>query len=184
MFVIVGLGNPGVQYEQTRHNVGFMLLDEIASECGVSLQNTNFSALSAKGTWHQHSVLLLKPQTFMNLSGRSVAAALSFYKVPVQNLICVFDDLDQAFAAVRARTGGGHGGHNGVRDILDKLSSDQFHRVKVGIGKSPFKDNAVNWVLGRFNPSEMTQLYEESFPLAKQRILDIMRQQSKISSKE
>lgn len=184
MFVVVGLGNPGVQYEQTRHNVGFMLLDEIASECGTSLQNTSFSALSAKTTWNQYSVLLLKPQTFMNLSGRSVAAALAFYKVPIENLICVFDDLDQSFAAVRARTGGGHGGHNGVRDILDKLSSDKFHRVKIGIGKSPFKEDAVNWVLGRFNSSEMNQLHDESFPLAKQRILDVMRQQSKISIKE
>lgn len=175
MFVIVGLGNPGFQYDHTPHNIGFMLLDEIASECSVTITQNRFSALTVKTTWQNHEVFLVKPQTFMNLSGESVAQVLSYFKIPVENLIVVFDDLDQEFGAVRMRFGGGHGGHNGIRSILGKISSDKFHRVKIGIGKPEHKSATASWVLSKFTNEQMNLLLDESFPKAKQRILDILK---------
>jgi PTH1 family peptidyl-tRNA hydrolase len=177
MYVIVGLGNPGSQYDETRHNVGFMLLDDIASECGSSFTQNRFQAQVLKTTWHDYEIFLMKPQTFMNLSGGSVAQALSYFKIPEKNLIVVSDDLDQDFGAVRSRIGGGHGGHNGIRNILEKIPSDKFHRVKIGIGKPAHKGATVDWVLHRFKAFELKALYEESFPTAKTRILEILKHQ-------
>lgn len=174
MFVLVGLGNPGSQYEQTRHNVGFMLLDSIAAECGAHFNQNRFHAFTEKVRWQNTDVLLVKPQTFMNLSGQSVAQILSYFKIPEEKLIVVSDDLDQSFGAVRCRFGGGHGGHNGIRDIIDKIPSDKFHRVKIGIGKPVHKNATADWVLHRFSNQELQFLEEDSFPKAKQRIHEIM----------
>lgn len=178
MFVIVGLGNPGSQYEETRHNVGFMLLDDIASECSSGFTQTRFQAQTLKARWQGHEVFLVKPQTFMNLSGASVSQILSYFKIPEKDLIVISDDLDQEFGAVRARFGGGHGGHNGIRDIIDKIPSDKFHRVKIGIGKPEHKSATADWVLHRFDAQELDFLKKDSFPKAKKRILDIIKHQS------
>jgi PTH1 family peptidyl-tRNA hydrolase len=176
VFIIVGLGNPGSNYENTRHNIGFMLVDQIAAESGVFLSQNRFGALTARTRWQGHDVFLIKPQEYMNLSGNSVQQALSFFKIDEEELIVIFDDLDQAPGAVKTRLGGGHGGHNGIRDILDKLSSDKFYRVKIGIGKPEHKGATANWVLGKFTNSETEFLEKESFPLAKTRLLETMKQ--------
>ncbi|BBH52215.1 aminoacyl-tRNA hydrolase [Fluviispira sanaruensis] len=179
MFVIVGLGNPGNQYENTRHNIGFMLIDKIASEAGVFLSQNRFGAQTARAKWEGYDVFLVKPQSYMNLSGDSVQQVLSFFKLSEQELIVVFDDLDQAHGAVKTRLGGGHGGHNGIRDILAKTSEDKFYRVKIGIGKPEHKSATANWVLGKFTQQEINSLEQDSFPLAKSRIVDILRQLTK-----
>jgi PTH1 family peptidyl-tRNA hydrolase len=174
--VIVGLGNPGKQYEGTRHNIGFMLVDEIAQEARASFAfQSKFNAFVVKTTWNNHEVILVKPQTFMNLSGESVRLILSYFKVTEENLIVVFDDLDQEHGAVKMRIGGGHGGHNGIRSILEHTSSDKFCRVKVGIGKPLHKSATANWVLHKFSTEEFNQLKDESFVTAKKRILDYIQ---------
>lgn len=179
MFIIVGLGNPGHKYENTRHNIGFMLVDQIASESGIFLSQNRFNGLTARVNWQGFDILLVKPQNYMNLSGGSVQQASDFFKVSEENLIVVFDDLDQAPGAVRTRVGGGHGGHNGVRDILAKTSLEKFYRVKIGIGKPEHKSATANWVLSRFTKEELETLENESFPLAKNRIIEYMKQVSK-----
>ena len=179
MFLVVGLGNPGTQYEGTRHNVGFLLLDALVGEAGTSFSSQKFRAAFARGRWEGHDAVFLKPLTFMNVSGSSVQEALTFFKVPVEKLIVVFDDLDQEPGAVRLRTGGGHGGHNGVRDILAKCGDDAFHRVKIGIGKPLHKSATADWVLGRLTAEERERLERESFPLAKTRLRDLMHRATK-----
>ncbi|NBX16866.1 MAG: aminoacyl-tRNA hydrolase [Proteobacteria bacterium] len=175
MRLVVGLGNPGSQYELTRHNVGFLFLDEIANTAGSSINQSKFGGLTAKVTWHGHDLLLLKPQTFMNLSGTSVLEAIQFYKLSPSDVIVVFDDLDQPAGAVRLRTGGGHGGHNGVRDILAKWGQDGFHRLKIGIGKPEHKTAVVGHVLGKFSDSEFNEIKAQTFKVAEERLLDILK---------
>jgi PTH1 family peptidyl-tRNA hydrolase len=175
VFILVGLGNPGNSYENTRHNVGFMLIDEIAAEAGVSVSQNRFNSLTARATWNGHDVFLMKPMSYMNLSGSCVQQALNFFKAQENQLITIFDDLDQPFGAVKMRVGGGHGGHNGMRDILLKTGFNKFSRVKVGIGKPEHKSATANWVLSKFTNTELQLLETESFPLAKKRVLEAMK---------
>lgn len=176
MHLLVGLGNPGPTYAGTRHNVGFMFLDTLASESGVSINQTKFRSLYAKGTWQGYDLVFLKPQTYMNLSGGPVQEALAFFKLPPERLIVVFDDLDLAAGAVKLRVGGGAGGHNGVKDILAKLGNDKFHRIKLGIGKPEHKSATADWVLSRFSPEELSKLESESFAVAKERLTSVLKQ--------
>lgn len=176
MHIIAGLGNPGSEYENTRHNVGFMLIDAILRESGSTpIAQIKFNSLITRLHWEGHSLLLMKPQTYVNLSGGPVQEALTFFKVKPAQLILVFDDLDQAPGAVRARFGGGHGGHNGVRDILSKLGTDEFHRIKVGIGKPEHKTGTAKWVLSRFSREETHELEQQSFKVALQRIKELLK---------
>ena len=160
-----------------------MLIDQIASESGVFLSQNRFGALTARTKWQGFDIFLMKPQGYMNISGNSVQQAISFFKIAEEELIVVFDDLDQASGAVKTRVGGGHGGHNGVRDILDKTGFDKFYRVKIGIGKPEHKSATANWVLGRFTHPELDTLEKESFPIAKNRILDTLKQVTKKKNK-
>lgn len=175
MYLLVGLGNPGSQYELTRHNVGFMFLDELAHACQADFSQSKFGGLTCRVNWKGNDLFLLKPQTFMNLSGKSVLEAVQFYKLQPAQVIVVFDDLDQAAGAVRLRVGGGHGGHNGVRDILAQWGQDGFYRLKIGIGKPEHKTAVVGHVLGRFNQSELDELNNQSFKTAQERLFDILK---------
>ena len=175
MHLIVGLGNPGTQYELTRHNVGFMFLDEIADSTGGSFSQTKFNSQVCRVNWKGHDLLLLKPQTFMNLSGGSVLEAVQFYKLTAAQVIVVFDDLDQVSGAVRMRVGGGHGGHNGVRDILARWGQDGFFRLKIGIGKPEHKSATANYVLGKFSSEELENIKNDSFATAKTRLEEILK---------
>src|SRR6202007_1523719 len=127
------LGNPGSKYQWTRHNAGFMVLDRFAQLAGISVTKKNFSGLYGEGTFRGERLLLLKPQTFMNLSGRSVAEALRFHKLSLQDLIVIHDDLDIPFGRVKLKEGGGHAGHNGLRSLMQELGNGQFVRLRVGI---------------------------------------------------
>lgn len=156
-FLIAGLGNPGPQYQWTRHNAGFLFLDRLANLENSSITRKSFSGLA--GEWsHQGSRhILLKPQTFMNLSGKSVMQALQFYKLPLSQLIVVHDELDLPFGTVRFKQGGGHGGHNGLRSIMEQLGKGDFLRLRIGIGK-PQHGDTVNYVLGTIPPEQMERL--------------------------
>ena len=156
-FVIVGLGNPGPKFQWTRHNAGFLFLDRLANLENLPINRKNFSGLT--GEWNNagNRLILLKPQTFMNLSGQAVMQALQFYKLPMSQLIVAHDELDLPFGTVRLKQGGGHGGHNGLRSIMEQLGKGDFIRLRIGIGRPPHGDT-VNYVLGNIPPDQMEDL--------------------------
>ena len=159
MKLLVGLGNPGGKYCKTRHNAGFLVLDEILSRAGVGWQGKKFDADYARASVCGVDCLLLKPQTFMNLSGRSVAKAIQFLKVEMTDLVVLHDDIDIAFGRVRARQGGGHGGHNGIRSILAETGADNFGRIKLGVGRPESgRPDVADWVLAEFTAEEILQV--------------------------
>lgn len=176
MDIICGLGNPGTEYAKTRHNVGFLFVENLAAEMRLPLNQFKHGGIFGRGNWRGYDVALFQPQSYMNLSGGPVGELLRFYKLETLNLICVCDDLDQAPMAVKVRKGGGHGGNNGLRDILRTLPDDGFHRIKIGIGKPNHKSATADWVLSNFSASELDALENEVFPLAKDRLLQILKQ--------
>ena len=146
--LIVGLGNPGREYETTRHNVGFLWVDELARLQKLNFKSeAKFHGLTARGQLHGHEVLLLKPQTFMNVSGRSVAALAQFYKITPAEMLVVHDELDLPPGVARLKIGGGHGGHNGLKDIIAHLASKDFWRLRIGIGHPGDRAEVANYVL-------------------------------------
>ncbi len=155
MFLIVGLGNPGTQYENTRHNVGFMAVDEIASSYGFGTYKSKFDGLIAEGKIGNEKVYILKPQTYMNLSGNSVVKAAHFYKILPQNVIVIHDDMDLSLGQIKAKIGGGAGGHNGLKSI-DAAISNNYNRVRIGVGHPKGQGEAVvNHVLSSFGKSDL-----------------------------
>lgn len=161
-YLIVGLGNPGPKYENTRHNAGFRGLDQVAKAFGIQVEKRKFQGLLGKGEIGGKSCLLLKPQTFMNLSGESVEAVCQYYKIDYSRVIVLFDDISLEPGQLRIRRKGTHGGHNGVKSIIECTGSQDFPRVKLGVGKKPHPDyDLADWVLGRFTP-EQNQALEEA----------------------
>jgi PTH1 family peptidyl-tRNA hydrolase len=156
LWLIVGLGNPGSQYDRTRHNIGFILVDELARSEGIECKKLEKSAAVGRGEIEGQSVLLVKPVTFMNNSGESVGALARFYKVPPSRILVISDDLDQPTAAVKLKPKGGHGGHNGLRSIIERLGGSQdFPRLKIGIGRPLSPDLPVaSYVLQDFTKKE------------------------------
>jgi PTH1 family peptidyl-tRNA hydrolase len=153
MKLIVGLGNPGPKYAGTRHNVGYDVIDYLAAAPGTSSFREKFEALVAERQEGGEAVLLVKPLTFMNLSGRSVRAALDFYKLTVDQLLVVCDDFNLPLGKLRVRAKGSHGGQNGLRNIQDQLGTDAYARLRIGVGQ-PAEGEAVDFVLSRFKPGE------------------------------
>ena len=155
MYLIVGLGNPTAKYAKTRHNAGFDVIDAIADKYGIELNLRKGNAFCGTGYIEGQKVMLAKPQTFMNLSGDSVSALVNFYKLdPTQELIVVFDDISLAPGNLRIRKKGSAGGHNGIKDIIAKTGTDQFERVKVGVGEKPAGWDLADHVLGRLSPED------------------------------
>ena len=155
--LIVGLGNPGSKYLWTRHNAGFMVLDELARRAGIPVTRKTFSGLYGEGSYRGERLLLLKPQTFMNLSGRSVNPALHFHRLSLQDLIVIHDDIDIPFGRVKLKEGGGHAGHNGLRSLMQELGGGQFARIRVGVGR-PLHGDAADYVLSPFGRDEQALL--------------------------
>jgi len=153
-YIVAGLGNPGPTYQWTRHNAGFLFLDRLAHLESIPLSKKGFSAVYGEWNFAGHRLILLKPQTFMNLSGKSVMQALQFHKLPISNLIVIHDELDLPYGTVRFKNGGGHGGHNGLRSIIENLGKGDFIRLRIGIGKSPHGDTTGH-VLGKIPPDQM-----------------------------
>ena len=158
--LVVGLGNPGDKYTCTRHNTGFMALDFIAEKCGVRVDRARFKSLCADTRIADTRVLLMKPQTFMNLSGEAVREAADFYKIPPENIIVLFDDINFDVGAMRIRRSGSDGGHNGIKSIIYQLNSDAFPRVKIGVGKKPSPDyDLADYVLGTYSDADKKTLF-------------------------
>ena len=158
-FVIVGLGNPGKQYDKTRHNVGFMALDYISKKLNAEFNTEKFHSLCANPKIGDKKILLLKPQTFMNLSGKAVQSVMSFYKILPEKILIIFDDISIPVGKMRIRRKGTHGGHNGMRNIIELCGSQNFPRIKIGVGERPNpKWNLADWVLSKFDKSEISIL--------------------------
>ena len=150
-WIIVFLGNPGMKFENTRHNVGFMAGDELAKKLNVKIDRAKFKALVRQVEIGGEKVLLMKPQTYMNLSGDAVREAMAFYKIPIDHVIVISDDVSLPVGKLRIRRSGSAGGHNGLKDIIAKCGGDGFPRVKVGVGEKPHPDyDMADWVLSAF----------------------------------
>lgn len=154
MIIIAGLGNPEREYKGTRHNTGFEVINKLSYDCGIQMNKAKFRAVYGTGTVKGKSVLLLKPQTYMNLSGESIRDALAFYKLDASSLIVVYDDCDLDIGQIRVRQKGSAGGHNGMKNIIYQLETDEFLRVRVGIGQKPPKYDLADYVLSRFGKDE------------------------------
>lgn len=152
--IIVGLGNPGKKYENTRHNVGFSTIDVLSDKLGIKVNRLKHKALTGDGTIKGERVILVKPQTFMNLSGESINEIAEWYKLPMENLIVIYDDVDIPVGTIRIRPKGSSGTHNGMRSVIYQLRSDEFPRIRIGIGKAPEEWNLADYVLSRFNAEE------------------------------
>ncbi len=153
MYLLVGLGNPGLEYTENRHNVGFMCLDEIRKSYGFPPEKQKFSGFLTEGTIEEEKVYLFKPLTYMNRSGRAIAEAAHFFKIPPEHVIVFHDDLDLVPGKVQMKHGGGHGGHNGLRD-LDAHMGNQYWRVRIGIGRPLHKGAVTSYVLSNFSKEE------------------------------
>jgi PTH1 family peptidyl-tRNA hydrolase len=160
VLLVVGLGNPGRQYSGNRHNVGFMVVDEVASACRADSFRSKFNGEYAKGESNGEDIVLLKPHTFMNDSGRSVQAAVAFFKPTMDRVLVIHDELDLPFGTVRLKVGGGHAGHNGLRSIMACVGTGEFGRLRFGIGRPPpgFRGEVADYVLSNFDGVERAEL--------------------------
>ena len=159
MVMVVGLGNPGKEYEGTRHNVGFRTISLLAEKLGVKIDRLKFQALTREVTYHDRKLLLVEPQTYMNLSGASVGSLASYYKIPPEKILVIFDDISLPVGRIRLRAEGSAGGHNGVKSIIKSLGTEAFPRIKIGVGAKPHPDyDLADWVLSRFSAQEEKEL--------------------------
>lgn len=165
-WLVVGLGNPGPKYEWTRHNMGFLAIDELAQRQSIPVQKLKFKALTNSAVIGGQSVLLMKPTTYMNLSGEAVGEAARFYKIPPERVLILSDDVSLPQGKLRVRRSGSAGGHNGLKNIISHLGTDAFPRIKIGVGQKPHPDaDMVNWVLGSFT-GEDKKIMEEAISRA------------------
>jgi PTH1 family peptidyl-tRNA hydrolase len=160
LYLIVGLGNPGRDYEKTRHNIGFRCLDEIAAKHGMTFGKKQGKAVIAEGKIGEHKVLLVKPQTYMNLSGNSVRELVNFYKVPIDHILVIGDDLDIPLGTIRIRMQGSAGGQKGLKHIMEQLGTPNVYRLRVGIGRPPGRMEPKDYVLQDFGKDEQILLIE------------------------
>ncbi|WP_010094870.1 aminoacyl-tRNA hydrolase [Ornithinibacillus scapharcae] len=165
MKCIVGLGNPGKKYQSTRHNIGFMVIDELLSRHNLKLDKDKFKGKYTIATIHGEKVLLLEPQTYMNLSGESLRPLMDYYDVAVEDVLVVYDELDLPTGKIRLRQKGGHGGHNGIRSIITHLGTKDFKRIRLGVGRPTSSIPVVDYVLGDFAKAEQ-ELVQESIAKA------------------
>ena len=153
-FMIVGLGNPGREYQGNRHNIGFRLLNYLSERLGVTFSRLESKSLVTKADYHGHRLILVKPQTYMNLSGQAVESLVRFYKIPLEQVMVVFDDVDLPFGALRLRHAGGSGGQKGMQSIIDRLGTQDIPRLRMGIDRPPGRMEAADYVLQDFSKSE------------------------------
>lgn len=173
MYIVVGLGNPGLKYENTRHNAGFMTIDELSKELNIDVKRNKFKALIGEGNYNNEKIILVKPQTYMNDSGLSVKDITNFYNIEKDKLIIVLDDIDIEFGTIRIKRAGSAGSHNGMKSIIYQLAYDDFPRVKIAIGKNPSYMDLADFVLSRFTKDEK-KVIDEEVQNAKNAVLNII----------
>ena len=174
MYIIVGLGNPEPEYSNTRHNMGFDTINKIAKKYNIEFSKTNFKGIYGTGIIEGEKVILLKPQTYMNLSGESVKEIIDFYKLNTDNLIIIYDDIDIEPGIIKLRKTGGPGTHNGMKSVIKEIGTEKFPRVRIGIGKSEHKGDLINYVIGKI-PEEDKKILEKSTDVAKDAVIEIIK---------
>lgn len=173
LYIVIGLGNPGSRYENTRHNVGFDTIDRLAEKYGIKVSRLKHKALIGEGFIGDKKVVLVKPQTYMNLSGESVRDVVEWFKTPLDRVIIIYDDIDLAVGSIRVRPRGSSGTHNGMKSVIYQLQSDEFPRIRIGIGKPPEGWDLADYVLSRFGEEER-KLIDESIQRAAEAAVSIM----------
>lgn len=174
MYLIVGLGNPEEDYSKTRHNMGFNTVNKIALKYGIEMNKKKFDSLYGEGTIENQKVILLKPQTYMNLSGKAIIQVVNFYKIPLENICVIYDDMDIEPGIIKIRKKGGAGSHNGMKSVVDELNSEEFARVRIGIGMPKFKDDSINYVIGAI-PEEEVKILDEGTTKGADAMISILK---------
>ena len=173
MYLIVGLGNPEEEYKNTRHNMGFNTINKLAKEYGIEVNKKKYKGLYGMGTIEGKKVILLKPQTYMNLSGESIKEVLDFYKIEPSNVIVIYDDMDIEIGTIKIRKKGGPGSHNGMKSVVENLGTKDFPRVRVGIGR-PKDNDFIKYVIGPI-PEEEKEILDEATKKAKEAVVEILK---------
>jgi PTH1 family peptidyl-tRNA hydrolase len=178
MFLIVGLGNPGVEYAATRHNIGFDMITYLSDKYNIPVNSREGKALVGKGILAGEKVMLAQPQTYMNLSGESVRALMDYYKIDIEDLIVIYDDISLDVGQIRMRGKGSAGGHNGIKNIIQHTGTQEFARIKIGVGQKPEGGDLVKHVLGRFSKEE-DGMFRDVFALAEEGLLAWLQEDMK-----
>lgn len=173
MYLIVGLGNPEPQYSNTRHNMGFDVVNELSKECNIKVSKSKFDAFYGIGEIKGKKVIIVKPQTFMNASGESIIKFKKFYKISNKNIIVTYDDMDLSIGDIRLKAKGSAGTHNGMKSVIKNLNTEEFTRVRVGIGVPKYKDDIINYVLEQI-PKRERVILDEAIKKAKDSILEVL----------
>ena len=174
MFLIVGLGNPEEEYSNTRHNMGFDTINKLANEYNIKINKNKFKGLCGSGIIENEKVILLKPQTYMNLSGESIKEAMAFYKIKSENIIVIYDDIDIEPGIIKIRKKGGPGGHNGMKSVISEIDTQNFPRIRIGIGKPESKGQLIEYVIGKM-PQTDKDILEKATILGKEAIIEIIK---------
>ncbi len=174
MFLIVGLGNPEEEYSNTRHNMGFDTINKLANEYNIKINKNKFKGLCGSGIIENEKVILLKPQTYMNLSGESIKEAMAFYKIKSENIIVIYDDIDIEPGIIKIRKKGGPGGHNGMKSVISEIDTQNFPRIRIGIGKPENKGQLIEYVIGKMSQTDK-DILEKATILGKEAILEIIK---------
>ena len=178
MFLIVGLGNPGTEYAATRHNIGFDMVTYLSDKYGIALRSKEGKAIVGKGVIEGQKVMLVQPQTYMNLSGESVRALMDYYKLTTDEIVIIYDDISMPVGQVRIRPKGSAGGHNGIKSIIAHLGTQEFPRIKIGVWAKPENGDFVKHVLGRFSKEDDAKI-RDVFALAEEGLLAILQEDVK-----
>ena len=174
MYLIVGLGNPEEEYSNTRHNMGFNTINKISQQYNIEVKQNKFQALYGSGMIEKEKVILLKPQTYMNLSGNSVKEVVDFYKIEKEKILVIYDDMDIEPGKIKIRKKGSAGGHNGMKSIIQMIGTEEFPRIRVGIGRPIHKDDEINYVIGAI-PEEDLKRLDEGIEKAQKAVEEILR---------
>ncbi len=174
MYLIIGLGNPENKYKNTRHNMGFDTINVLSEKYNIDVNKEKFDALVGDGQIEGEKVILVKPQTFMNLSGDSAIQFVNFYKPKLSNIIAIYDDMDIEIGKIKVKTKGSAGSHNGMKSMIERIGSEEFPRVRIGIGKPKFENDRINYVIGPI-PKEEKEILEKSVKDAAEAVVSIMK---------
>ena len=174
MYLIVGLGNPEPEYSKTRHNMGFDVINELSKKYDIKVEKQGFNALYGTGMIENEKVILCKPQTYMNLSGESIIQFVNYYKIDIENVIIIYDDIDTEKGNIRIRKKGGPGSHNGMKSVVENLQTTDFGRIRVGIGQPEYKNDMINYVIGKV-PEEEQKVLQEGVTKAAEAIEEILK---------
>lgn len=175
MYLIIGLGNPEPEYAYTRHNMGFDVINKIAKEYEIEISRNKFDGLYGQGIIEGEKVILLKPQTYMNLSGESIIEVMNFYKIDLKDMIVIYDDIDVEPGKIKIRKKGGAGSHNGMKSVIENVNSEEFIRIRVGIGAPEHKNDMINYVIGKIPTDEEREVLNKGTDKAKEAIKEILK---------